>query len=1057
MLDFTGITNQNEFYFDHYLTHLMEEDLKDLFARWNRAEDAARNPRELLRALAGKWHGRLRQYREEKDPARRLQLLRELAGELLAALGYELSPCEVLLKEGDHCPVVAGIWREDRTPALWVLEALHDDPEEEKGPLGAGLSSFQQKEIDKSLVGIRYEELLSRQIFSLEAPPRWVILYDHAELVLAERGKWAEKRVLRFDLEEIFTRREPSTLGAMAALLHRESLCPGEGIPLLDSLNEKSHQHAFGVSRDLKYALRECIEILGNEAIRYLREVRKIGLYGEQGLDAEDLTRECLRYMYRLLFLFYIEARPELGYVPRPSRMLSEDPYWSGYSLESLRDLEMTPLVSEEARQGTFIGDSLALLFELIYKGFAEEKAVDLFAAQESRVETFRMTPLASHLFDPERTPILNRVRFRNEKMQRILQRMSLSTMGSGRRRRRGRISYAQLGINQLGAVYEALLSYTGFFAEQDLYEVRRVEKAARKSEADEEDDFEAEADSEAGEGSAGKGASAGDELEIGYFVGREDLGRFEEAEIVRDESTGRALCYPKGTFIYRLAGRDRQRSASYYTPEVLTTCLVKYALRELLEGKTADVILELTVCEPAMGSAAFLNEAVNQLAEAYLQRKQKETGLDIPLERYAHERQRVKMYLADNNVYGVDLNPVAVELAEVSLWLNTIFAGAQVPWFGMQLACGNSLIGCRRIAYPADRLRKGASEPWFEGRGRRLPLGEPFPERQVWHFLLPDPGMAHYPDKVVKAMEPEAIRKITAWRKEFCSPFESWQIDELVGLAAQADRMWQSHARQEQEMRRRTTDPLTVWGQPPAEGEIRSTAEKDRIFESEMHNLRVQAAGMYRRLKLVMDYWCALWFWPIDQADLLPTRDQFLFECHAILVGGPLQERSRQQSLFPTTVSVQQSLRLFDDFGFVNLDDMLEQSARLRLVETLSKRYRFLHWELEFADLFLSRGGFDLILGNPPWIKVEWQEGGVMGDADPFFVIRKHSAPELARLRDEALRRTPGLRAGYLAEYQESAGTKNYLNALVNYSELKGQQTNLYKCFLPMSWAIAE
>ena len=55
---------------------------------------------------------------------------------------------------------------------------------------------------------------------------------------------------------------------------------------------------------------------------------------------------------------------------------------------------------------------------------------------------------------------------------------------------------------------------------------------------------------------------------------------------------------YEKGTFIYRLAGREREKSASYYTPEVLTNCLVKYALKELLEGKTADEILELTICE---------------------------------------------------------------------------------------------------------------------------------------------------------------------------------------------------------------------------------------------------------------------------------------------------------------------------------------------------------------------------------------------------------------------------------------------------------------------------
>ena len=82
------------------------------------------------------------------------------------------------------------------------------------------------------------------------------------------------------------------------------------------------------------------------------------------------------------------------------------------------------------------------------------------------------------------------------------------------------------------------------------------------------------------------------------------------------------------------------------------------------------------TNIEPAMGSAAFLNEAINQLAEAYIDKKQKELGEVISYEDRFTELQKVKMFIADRNVYGIDLNPVAVELAEVSLWLNTIFGG---------------------------------------------------------------------------------------------------------------------------------------------------------------------------------------------------------------------------------------------------------------------------------------------------------------------------------------------------------------------------------------------
>ena len=152
---------------------------------------------------------------------------------------------------------------------------------------------------------------------------------------------------------------------------------------------------------------------------------------------------------------------------------------------------------------------------------------------------------------------------------------------------------------------------------------------------------------------------------------------------------------------------------------------MVKYALRELIpDDMRAARILDLTVCEPAMGSAAFLNEAVNQLAERYLERRQREMGKRIPHVEYADELQRVRHYIADRNVYGVDLNPVAVELAEVSLWLNCIRAGGHVPWFGYQLICGNSLVGARRQVFPA-RARLGSGEPQGRSSGStRRPSG---------------------------------------------------------------------------------------------------------------------------------------------------------------------------------------------------------------------------------------------------------------------------------------------------------------------------------------------
>ena len=455
---------------------------------------------------------------------------------------------------------------------------------------------------------------------------------------------------------------------------------------------------------------------------------------------------------------------------------------------------------------------------------------------------------------------------------------MSLSKERQGRRDRRGRVSYAQLGINQLGAVYEALLSFRGFFAEQDLFEVKRADAEWK-------------------------------ELEPAFFIPEAGLPLYTDQE---KYFGGKLRRFPKGTFIYRLSGRDRKKSASYYTPESLTHCLVKYALKELLKEKSADEILQLTICQPAMGSAAFLNEAINQLADAYLDLKQRETGRRIAHEDYARERQKVKMRLADRNVFGVDLNPVALELAEVSLWLNCMF-GAEgengntfIPWFGLQLVCGNSLIGARRDAWAPELLTKRRGQPvWHEIPPTRIESQTRRPEGHIWHFLLPDPGMADWNGPAVRDIAAPHIARVREWRKRFISPdFEPQQVRILQRLSGAVDRLWEAHANQLRDIRARTTDTLDVWRQPTSATPVRTPAQvKDRIRDAELLTRSARGSSAYRRLKLAMDYWCALWFWPIEKSVLLPSREEWLLELSAVLEGQVNEEspgRAAQPSLFP-------------------------------------------------------------------------------------------------------------------------------------------------------------
>ncbi len=292
------------------------------------------------------------------------------------------------------------------------------------------------------------------------------------------------------------------------------------------------------------------------------------------------------------------------------------------------------------------------------------------------------------------------------------------------------------------------------------------------------------------------------------------------------------------------------------------------------------------------MGSAAFLNEAVNQLAEAYLQRKQAEQDTRIPLDDYAQVLQQTRMVIADHNVFGVDLNPVSVELAEVSLWLNCIHGSSQVPWFGYQLFAGNSLIGARRQVYGAERLENNrGGELWYKTAPLRLePINPQREPHQIYHFLLPDPGMADYKDKVAKSLAPDKFETIKKWRKEFTKPFANDDIDTLQHYSQKIDELWEEHTRQLARDRNQTEDDLPIWGQPNSDSPNRtSTWEKDRIRAEGIFNRNAKTASAYRRLKMVMDYWCALWFWPIDQADLLPDRDTFLMEVGLLLTGNVL------------------------------------------------------------------------------------------------------------------------------------------------------------------------
>ncbi|EBF2543240.1 hypothetical protein C2185_25260, partial [Salmonella enterica subsp. enterica serovar Heidelberg] len=159
--------------------------------------------------------------------------------------------------------------------------------------------------------------------------------------------------------------------------------------------------------------------------------------------------------------------------------------------------------------------------------------------------------------------------------------------------------------------------------------------------------------------------------------------------------------------------------------------------------------------------------------------------------------------------------------------------------------------------------------------------------------------------------------------------------------------------------------------------------------------------------------------------------------------------------NLFADEDIVREESSLFSGAGRLKTEVLFRHLPRLAIVDALKKQHRFFHWDLEFSDLFAERGGFDLMLGNPPWLRVEWQEAGVLGDFEPEFVLRKLSASKLATLRIDTFNQIPALEEAWRSEYEGCEGMQNFLNAQQNYAVLAGQKANLYKCFLPQAWRL--
>ncbi|MFD9291167.1 DNA methyltransferase [Streptomyces sp. NPDC060030] len=1262
-MTYDSLVNHGDYLSAHYLAEVLPKDLKakdGLLARWaafeeeerRRHADAVaeakrqgldpasvpsrvRTPREGLRALRTSYFaGRAALVADAKalvDPDAPesegwQKRFTDVHLDTLHALGYtDAHEQTVTVHRADHAYTVQVSHAE---PGLYAVSCgWTTEPDAALDPDEAG-RLLHPVALEGGAV-LEDAKAVTDFLFACDTPPRYVLLLVGGVVVLADRLAWHEGRYLAADLDAALNRRDDrhgGELDTVAALFGADSLrVPTEGgtAPLAGFL-DKSGKHAVGVSTELREGLRLSVEWIANEVLARLREPEN-GITPAELDDparlAKELSRESLRYLYRILFLLYAEASPALGILP------SDYPeYERGYGLQRLGDLVLRDLVGERSRRGFHLYESLDLLFDKVENGHrrygtepedlaaeaavregadAERQADGLLAAgaitQAEHTERvreadrarraaarstsagLRFEALKSELFakkavrlisddqienpaygrgdDERRLPLLD-TRLRNETLHKVLRRLML-TQGRGKERG-GFISYAQLGINQLGAVYEGLMSYTGFIAEEELYEV----------------------------------AKGGDSSGGSWMIPASRVQDYRDEVFVRrtDPETGRRerVAHPEGTFVYRLAGRDRQTSASYYTPKSLTEVTVELALKHRLDQHDtttpARELLEWKICEPALGSGAFLNEAIDQVAAEYLRRREHELGRRIDPELRQAELQKTKAYVALHNAYGVDLNATAVELAEVSLWLNSMHPGMRAPWFGLHLRRGNSLIGASRKVYKADVLADGQ---WLAKKNTLPPTDLPFrdgplPEGAVHQFLLPAIGwgaVAGEPE--AKKLAEDAAKALGRWRKGIQKapkgpkPFQErgeetpearqkrydrWrkaadktELGRLQGVARRAEFLWSLVATRLELSERTIARRIDVWGADWLEQAAGAEADAEAEDKQKILDDLTRHGTPYWRLKTVMDAWCALWFWPLDKtgeldgtesvyasgdslpqetaaapglSDGLPTAAEapatapgaHLWHATGLFddpdgeqgeLGAELPPAGARKSTPTRKASSRpperrtiplQSLGDWLDFleGVLGTADMPEQSL-LSGIENLSPddalelladvedrlegflgmrpaallpfRYPwlntvediagttekdikaedghgFFHWELHFAHVFRGEGGgFDLQVGNPPWVRPDWNEGVALAEFDPWFGLAEKPSVTARREHKSAVLENASHRMAYLRDLTATAATAELLGSAVSYPLISGTRPDLYRAFMCRTW----
>ena len=482
--------------------------------------------------------------------------------------------------------------------------------------------------------------------------------------------------------------------------------------------------------------------------------------------------------------------------------------------------------------------------------------------------------------------------------------------------------------------------------------------------------------------------------------LGAEELGGVYESLLALTPQLGSDGA--RFTFA-EFAGNVRKTSGSYYTPDALVQCLLDTALDPVVEaairgkaGAEAErAILDLKVCDPAVGSGHFLVGAAHRLAR-HLARVRAHSAGDSEPSPLLH--QHALRDVIGRCLYGVDRNPMAAELCRVSLWLEALEPGKPLSFLDHHIRVGNSLLGA-----------------------------------------TPELVEAGLPDEAFKPIQGDDTKVCSGLKRK--NQVEREDVQQVMDLMVAEPRPeYGSIASLSRDIDESPDDTL------------------DDVRRKEARFRRLIVSPRYRQKQRAADAWCAAFVWPKragdDPALCITTRTVrrlqadldsgagFGSAAGLDLDPGRNPDPNAGTGLDPeSSIGMGRGPRTGLDSGADALSP-----AQHREVERLARRYRFFHWDLAFPEVF-ENGGFDCVLGNPPWERVKLQEKEWFSERKPEVADAPTAAARKRMIQALKTDDFPLYRR-FLDDLRESEGWSHLMRNTGRYPLCGRGDINLYAVF---------